>query len=653
MNDLSDRSGRGAASRRAAVGRGCRGGRIAALWGVCALWLTLAGPTPSTAQGVFFEGPIPDDAGFINLKDHGAAGDGKTDDTAVFQAILGAGKHHPHPELGAARAVYIPDGTYLISDTIAWGDKKKEVRGESRDGVVIKLRDHAPGFDDPTQPRRVLSTEFGFGPQNFDQRIYNLTIDVGAGNTGAVGLGFGTANHGGVWNVRITSSDPEHAGHTGLRIEQKWPGPGTISGVTIEGFDTGVFVRHDNASMTFEHLTLRDQRRVGFVNQNNTVAIRKLRSDNAVTAVENRGGTALMALVESQLRGGDAADPAIRNHDGAVLYARDVRTAGYAAAIDDAGRADGDGPPTRTHLDEYATHGPTTLFDDTPSFTLPVEDPPRFDPGDPAGWVNVKRYQQLKDGEDWGPAIQAALDSGAATVYLPRGRYPVHRSLRVPGRVRHVLGFRAQTIFQIPDRPGWVIADGQHPLLLDVAGGYGSEAAISVLHDSTRTLVYRGGSYRNSVPGGKVFIFDTVAVPLHFDRQRVWARQINPESYQHPSMIVNDGGDLWVLGLKTEKDRTVLTTRGGGRSEVLGGFLYKNAQKHPEQAPAFIVEDASLKAVYRNKQNAYQPQVLETRGGQTRALTIDDLPAPAWRADWFLANPAPSSAKAAPAPTEP
>ncbi len=592
---------------------------------------------PAHAQGVFFEGPVPDDAGFINLQHAGAKGDGRTDDTAAFQAVLGAGKQtQPHPQYGHAREVFIPNGVYLIRDTIQWGDKKKEVRGESRDGVIIKLIDHAPGFDDPAKPKRVLSTEVGFGPQNFDQRLYNLTIDVGAGNPGAVGLGYCTANHGGVWNVRILSSDPRHAGHTGLRIEQKWPGPGTVSDLVVDGFDTGILIRHDNASMVFEHITLKNQQKVGFVNQNNTVAIRNLRSDNRVTAVENRGGTAVMALIESQLTSGDPANPAILNDRKAVLYARDITTDGYALPLED--RVSPGAPPSETRIEEYATHGPTTLFESVASFAIPVEDPPAFDLGDPRQWVSVKRFERLAADGDWAPAIQAAIDSGARTVYFPKGRYLIKQPIVIRGQTRHVIGFRADAAFRIPDQPGWVIADGDGPVLLDVASGYGAKTDVHIEHASPRTLVYRGGSYRNTVPGGKVFIYDTVAVPMHFDRQQVWARQLNPESYNYPAMIVNRGGDLWVLGLKTEKDRTVVATLDGGRTEVLGGFLYKNRQRNPDQAPAFVVEDSKFKAVYRNKQLPYQPQIVETRNGRTRQITIDEMPASAWRMDWFVAN---------------
>jgi len=602
-----------------------------------AAWAVWPAPPAAAGQGVFYEGPLPDDIGYINIRDRGAKGDGKTDDTAVFQEVFGAGKENRHPELGTAREIYIPNGTYLVSDTIQWGGKKKEVRGESRDGVIIKLKDQSPGFDDPDQPKRVLSTEVGFGPQNFDQRIYNLTVDVGAGNPGAVGLGYCTANHGGVWNVRIVSSDPDRLGHTGLRIEQKWPGPGTISDVVVEGFDTGIFVRHDNASMTFEHITLQDQRRVGFVNQNNTVAIRNLRSRNAVTAVENRGGTALTALVQSRLTGGSPDVPAVVNHQDGAIYLRDVHTDGYAAALADHVRPEDDDRAAGAHIEEYATFGRSHLFEDDRSFTLPVEDPPIFDWPAPDRWVSVERFESLRDGDDWAPAIQAAMRSGASTIYFPRGHYRVGDSIRVPGTVRHVIGFRAQANFDVPDKPAWIIEDGDRPLLLDVAGGYGHEAAVDVLHASTRTLVYRGGSYRNTVPGGKVFIFDSVAVPLHFDRQQVWIRQLNAESYHYPSMVVNEGGDLWVLGLKTEKDRTVVTTRNGGRTVVLGGFLYKNRQRNPDQRPAFVIEDAAFKAVYRNKQLDYQPQIVERRGDETRSLTSEQMPASARRMNWFQA----------------
>lgn len=77
-----------------------------------------------------------------NVRDFGAVGDGKTDDTAAFKKAIA--------ECGDKQAVFIPNGTYKLMDWIGvdemidkWVKPKSKsnyvVRGESREGVTILL----------------------------------------------------------------------------------------------------------------------------------------------------------------------------------------------------------------------------------------------------------------------------------------------------------------------------------------------------------------------------------------------------------------------------------------------------------------------------------------------------------------------------------
>ena len=68
--------------------------------------------------------------------------------------------------------------------------------------------------------------------------------------------------------------------------------------------------------------------------------------------------------------------------------------------------------------------------------------------------------------------------------------------------------------------------------------------------------------------GGNVFLEDVSFGPYYFRRQNVWAHQLNPENQvEH---VLNDGGQLCVLGLKTENPgsqgvnpSTILESRNG------------------------------------------------------------------------------------------
>lgn len=78
----------------------------------------------------------------INVLDYGAVGDGVTDDTAAIQAAINASIYNgsANGSTGIKRTVYIPAGTYLISDTIqlSYGTEYNSVVVE---GDGYKFRD--------------------------------------------------------------------------------------------------------------------------------------------------------------------------------------------------------------------------------------------------------------------------------------------------------------------------------------------------------------------------------------------------------------------------------------------------------------------------------------------------------------------------------
>jgi hypothetical protein len=108
--------------------------------------------------------------------------------------------------------------------------------------------------------------------------------------------------------------------------------------------------------------------------------------------------------------------------------------------------------------------------------------------------------------------------------------------------------------------------------------------------------------------------------------QQVWARQFNAEG--GADKITNDGGQLWILGLKTEGDATVITTRNGGQTELLGGLLYPATTVG--SAPAFTATDAEQSLVFATTaygaDQDYAIPIRETRAGVVTNLTHSQLP---------------------------
>ena len=96
--------------------------------------------------------------------------------------------------------------------------------------------------------------------------------------------------------------------------------------------------------------------------------------------------------------------------------------------------------------------------------------------------------------------------------------------------------------------------------------------------NTKRAVVIRStttGAYTNSTEharGGAVFLEDVVGGPYYFDHTNVWARQLNQE-IREIDHVRNFGGNMWILGYKTEKNGTLIHTTEGGHTELLGLFL--------------------------------------------------------------------------------
>jgi hypothetical protein len=242
-----------------------------------------------------------------------------------------------------------------------------------------------------------------------------------------------------------------------------------------------------------------------------------------------------------------------------------------------------------------------------------------------SGVVDVTRqpYLARPDDEcDDTASIQAAIDSGATTVYLPRGTWRIQGELFLRGNVRHLLGCEARLNPVDKDQtPLVVVADGTSPVVL----AEGLEAGgVRFTHRSNRTLHMRhflGGGYRapDSGPYGKLFLTDVALGPLTASQgQYVWARQLNIEgntahNTETEAKVYNEGGIVWILGMKTEDAGTVIKTVDGGKTELLG-HLHVG---HRGEAPCFVTIDSDVTAAVTSA-GSFPVAALETRNGETR-----------------------------------
>jgi len=582
---------------------------------------------------------FPPNAGVIDVTDFGAVGDGVADDTAALNAALAA----PRPAGASAKIVYLPAGTYLVSDTIAFPESRIVLQGEHEATTVIRLRDarvdtgDGIDFTDPANPRTLLSmrTATGFSANQFISSIYDLTIDTGAQNPGAIGLKLHQNNTGGLRHVTVRSGDPAGAGVTGVDLQGSDRGPGMVRSLTVEGFDTGLAVGGTEYSTVYESLTLRNQNVVGINNTWNILTIRGLASDNSVPVLRNNKATAndfrwgVVSILDGTFTGGDPARAAIENE--AALYLRDCVASGYANLLRERGV---DLPGLA--LAEFISDRAHRLFPaGATSLHLPILDTPALPYEPPAAWADATAFGAVaNDGLDDAPAIQAAIDSGARTVYLPAGRYHLGSTITLRGSLERFHGL-------------WSNLDVIEPLASSTDPAFRADASttsavvvleqfdlnnepVAIEHAGPNTLVGRNlatGSVR--VTGtGPYFLEDVGAGPHTIGPgATAYFRQVNPENAG--TKIINDGGTLVVLGLKTEKEGTAISTRNGGSTELLGGLVYP-VRDIPLEEPMFEVIDASFSAIIGESSfsgpSNHSVIVEETRAGEVRRLFDSEIP---------------------------
>ncbi|MBD1847823.1 glycoside hydrolase family 55 protein [Cyanobacteria bacterium FACHB-63] len=590
----------------------------------------LLSSTPASAENIVF----PADAGVLNVKtQYGAKGDGITDDTAAIQAALNA---YPNGK----RIVYLPNGTYLVSDTLTWpagtpgtgNDYKNTIlQGQSERGTIIQLKNSATGFTNAASPKAVIFT--GPAPaQRFGNSIRNLTVNTGTHNPGAIGIQFNASNQGSMRQVTIQSADAQ--GVTGLDMNfTDEIGPLLVKGVTIKGFQYGIRTGFTVNSQTLENITLQNQSVYGFYNTGQVINIRKLTSTNAVTAIYNAGGR--MTVLDSSLKGtGNAASrPALRSDFPLDLVVRNLATSGYQVAVQNANTTLAGPDITEFVSGSVINQFPSPLR----TLNLPIKETPDVPWDDPSTtpWANVVSYGAIPDdGKDDTAAIQAAIDSGKTTVYFPVGSYNLQGTVFIRKNVRRMIGTEANVEVPNTVNPGFQVVNGINPIVVFERIGSGYNSTPTLANASSRTLVIRDATNvsGNMIGTGDVFIENVVSNPSQswtFNRQNVWARQFNVENTG--THITNNGGNLWILGLKTERGGTLIDTRSSGRTELLGGLAYTTtaAPNGKQSDPMFISHESSISTTLGEINYGggpkYTTYIRETRDGVTRDLAADKL----------------------------
>lgn len=578
---------------------------------------------------------IPRDAGIIDVKaKYGAKGDGTTDDTAAIRmAVL--------ENMGRNRILFFPAGTYILSDSIDW--KKNgtwgammTVQGEGVGHTIIRLRDECPGFNDPEKTKPIFrpgsiasKRKEGGGNRAHANNFFDLTLSVGKGNPGAIGLDYCGSNIGAVRNVEIRSEDG--AGAVGLALVRE-TGPALIKNVSIDGFAVGIKTAGWLYGTTLEYITLTNQTKAGLVNDGHMVALRRFKCTGAPTAIQSKDG--LIVLDDAKLGTDAPVGPAITVEGKGAAVIRDVSLEGFTEAI-----KHGDTVLPGPSVEEFCTHKAHSLFPASDkTLNLPVEETPWYDNANPADWANVEHYGAKHDGfGDDSEGVQKAIDSGKPVVYLPRGSYKFREPVIVRGAVRAIIGFSA-SFKDNPDNEIYFHFENKQPVVMRQISGPRGAGRVIIKTDAPVIFAHvssLGIDMENE--SATVFLEDVIGGggPLVIKPgQRVYARQLNNEmalkSKETSGMVQNLGGLFWVLGYKTEFGSTVLRTTNGGRSEILGGLWYPAQGVHDKSVAAIEVEDAAMSASFTDiafsSRAAYKVVVRETQNDSTKTLSRGTIP---------------------------
>lgn len=567
------------------------------------------------------------------------------------------------------KVIYFPNGVYLVSDTITYTHRdlhnmlyyytaggmelSRCIRfvGQSRENTVIKLKDNCKGFSFGQQ-RPVIKFMNGarsnVGMSNY---IQNLTVDVGAGNPGAVGISFFANNSGAVRNVLVKSSDKNHAGYAGIVLEKDTLSAGNILNVEIDGFEYGVKNSIFRTVNHIENITLRNQLRYGVWIDNCAVQIIGMNSYNNVPSVSVSGPLAHVVVANAEMT---ASDPhphySAIHHSPGVMYLKNIRTKGYPYSYDYCWREftlpDG-------YIDEYCSKPTNTLFGgNAKGIGLEVKQVPYIAAeNDFSKWACVNSFGAVGDGAtDDTDAIRRAFSSGKPIIWFQPGKYLITKPVDIPATVERVhfmfCDISVGEALRNTHGEGVFHIVGESDKFLFIEDLFSWNDCQGFIHvfrqDSARNLFMRdmhtqACALYSATTGGAEVHFENCActvldkekygdVPaFSFYKQKVWCHSINPER----SMIEtkNCGGQLWWSGFKTEQQGAINITTDGGVTEVMGGVAVMG---HAEDRPLILNDNSNVSAIFSTDgyhgYSTYPVAVREIRGTEQRTLKDSEMP---------------------------
>ena len=594
----------------------------------------------------------------------GADPSGRLDSTAAIRKAIAAAHERN-------MTIYFPAGVYTVSDTLEYAFNRAKLKRGSEESpcqmfgarggpkrAKIVLAPHSSGFENPDKPKPIVhiwgqSRDDPSVPQpniSMNNVFFNIDIEIGPGNPGAIGIHHDAAQGSGIEDVTIEAGDG-YAGIVGLQA-----GGGGTHHVTVIGGRCGLDASKSKATAAVvSGATFLGQKecavRYGGLETLCLVGCRIVVPQGVKgPAIRGEGSSATngtMAIVDTEIRF-ESADPAnVAVGSNRSVYLNDVwvHGGGNAVATDDGGRLEGN-PAGWRRIAEFA-HGVrpprlTSKWDvqlehvsyvdgkrETSDVVVIGEDgaePPadlqsRHVWKDCPAWespgvVNVKAapYNAKGDGKtDDTAALQRAIDENES-VFFPKGNYNVTKTLQLRPQSK-LVGLRHMSVIHALYRDGGSFTDPEKPQpilrTVDDAEAETAVAYVTLSWDAERPgtctfLEWRAG--RKSVVrsvhigsgrlehyhtllagngGGRWYsLFKLARMTVDGTHEPLRIYQCNPEWGARPHMLVKNARNVTIYAFKNEGPNAMTIQE----SDEINVFGYGGIANAPKGKALFTVE---------------------------------------------------------------
>lgn len=655
-----------------------------------------AGVTYTVGDAIY-----PAGSHYFSVKAYGAVGDGIHDDTPNIRAAIAAARADG-TSFGTDQTIYFPAGAYLVSDTLWWNTGQSATstawfsglrfEGQNKSNTTIKLKDNTFTNSSCTIGGSVAASAMcrgviytanngqtnnnGSGESAYKNDIWNLTINTGSGNPGAVGIHYQCSNRCEVKNVNVVSGDRQ--GKAGIDISISLgggtgQGPGFLKNISVHGFDYAFYANSPagEVSLNYEYIDIDGQNVAGFYNAGHSSWVRNLGSVNAVPVFINGSSSGSfgaahgctknsgkLLVVDAVLTGTGAASNTsavlIENnqaHQG-TTFLRNITTTGYQSALATGTTAT---VVSGSSITEFTFPAGITQFGN-PLMSLNLQNIPNtpeifdnnfgtggidangFSTADctnmgpsainPGDWADVTCYGANRTSggaSNNAAAIQSALNSGRPVIYFPWGNYQLQGTLHIPNTVRKIMGMHSfikstvsptfsceNTTSNSVEIRLFSMAIGASPVFSNSCKGPFVIANVG----------QNAAGYRDVTSGNTVFFEDYAGpYPLTFNNSTVYARQFDIEG-GYPTFTNSTG---WIFGYKTEAGTScngaanacTLLTASGGSLEILGAQHFLNTNTG-ETRPEYSISNTEFSVESFYSATGWNPTISETKSGVTR-----------------------------------